>query len=1007
MNATSVWEDRPGGKGVCLLAGALSIIRLVVLLSAVCLATAAAQEPPPASHASQPPTSRAAMQTLPAGVAARVELHGTAMGTAPYVVTLIEQKPGTAVDRDAIRRSIRRLYETRLFETIDVVWEPDGSGQINLIFETTPRYFCGSLSVDGLPKDGPRLNEMINSSTLELGTHYSPQRISQTLERMHRLLEDSGYYQAQVNYQEFPDPALQQMNVKFQVVPGGITHVGRVTLTGDPDVVLDDIEYIADIHPGDKVRKGQIQRTLQRLRKRFQKGRRLTAQVGIAHSYDAANNTVDYTIEVRRGPEVDITAEGTKITRGQLKRSIPIFQEGAVDEDLLNEGRRNLRDFLQTEGFFDAKVNVREERQDGAVKIVYQVDRGAKHRLFGIKVEGNKYFDSQTIRERLSLQPASWTLPHGRFSQAILAVDVLAIKNLYVANGFPNVQVTGNVVDDYEGDPQRLFVDFKIVEGQQMLVQSLTITGNHVFPAELLQRNLYIVPGQPYSEMNVSTDCDTVVNFYFNNGFPRVQFEAAAKPSESDPRRMDVAYKITEGKRIYVEKVVVSGLVHTRPNVVDRRFSIREREPLDQAKMVETQSRLYDLGIFNEVNMAVQNPGGQIDLKNLLYQIQEARRYTFQFGGGIELSTGNQPGSNPQGNTGVSPTVSFNATRIIFRGREESLILKTQVGNLIKRVLVSFDQPHWFDLPKWHFTTTFLYDNTRDVNTFTTERLGGSFQLEHRVSRANRLFYAFSYRQDKVDPSSFPAGFSQDLLNIYAVPVRIGMPSVTFVRDTRDDPVNSTKGIFTTADFGVATGALGSEANFGRVLVQNSTYHRFGNKYVFARSTRIGVESPYNTSSVVPLPEHFFAGGSNSLRGFAVNQAGPRDQFSGFPVGGNAMFVNNLELRAPPARLPLVGPGFSFVVFHDMGNVFDTADHMWSNLWQFVQRNQQGCRSRTAVCDFSYMSQAVGAGVRYHTPIGPLRLDFAYNLNPAYFATTSNVDQVRRFNLFFSIGQTF
>jgi len=1011
MKATSVCDDRPGEKGVSLLARAASPIRLLVFLSAVCLATAAAQDrnTPPPPNANQPPTSQATIQKLPAGFVARVELRGTAMGTAPYVVALIEQKPATAVDRDAIRRSIRRLHETRLFETIDVVWQPAEAGQINLIFETTPRYFCGSLSVDGLPKDGPRLNEMINSASLELGTHYSPERISQTLERMHRLLEEHGYYQAQLTYQEFPVPALQQMNVKFHVVPGSITHVGRVTLAGDSDLALDDIEDFADIRPGDKVQRGQIQRALQRLRKRFQKGRRLTAQVGIAHSYNAANNTLDYTIEVRRGPEVHIMTEGTKLTRGQLKRYVPVFQEGAVDEDLLNEGRRNLRDFFQTEGFFDAKVNVREEREDGAVKVVYQVDRGARHSLFGIRIEGNKYFDSRTIRERLSLQPASWMQPHGRFSQAILAVDVSAIKNLYVANGFPKAEVTANVVDDYESDPRRLFVDFRIVEGQQMLVRSLTIAGNKAFPTELLQRNLYIVPGQPYSEMNVATDRDTLVNFYFNNGFPQVQFEVTAKPSETDPRRIDVAYKITEGERIYVENVVASGLVHTRQSVVDRRFSIRDGEPLDQAKMVETQSRLYDLGIFNEVNMAVQNPGGQIDHKNLLYQIQEARRYTVQFGGGIEFSTGNQPGSNPQGNTGVSPTVSFNVTRINFRGRDESLILRTQVGELIKRVLLSFDQPHWFDLPKWHFTATFLYDNTRDVNTFTAQRLGGSLQLEQRVSRANRLFYAFSYRQDKVDPSSFPAGFSQDLLNIYAVPVRIGMPSVTFVRDTRDDPVDSTKGIFTTADFGVATGALGSEANFGRVLVQNTTYHRFRNKYVFARSTRIGIESPYNTSSVVPLPEHFFAGGSTSLRGFAVNQAGPRDQFSGFPVGGNAMFVNNLELRAPPVRLPLVGPGFSFVVFHDMGNVFDTADHMWSNLWRFSQRNQQGCRNLTSPCDFSYMSQALGGGVRYHTPIGPLRLDFGYNLNPAYFEVQPgpHIEQVRHFNLFFSIGQTF
>jgi outer membrane protein assembly factor BamA len=123
------------------------------------------------------------------------------------------------------------------------------------------------------------------------------------------------------------------------------------------------------------------------------------------------------------------------------------------------------------------------------------------------------------------------------------------------------------------------------------------------------------------------------------------------------------------------------------------------------------------------------------------------------------------------------------------------------------------------------------------------------------------------------------------------------------------------------------------------------------------------------------------------------------------------MFVNNLELRTAPASLPLLGQGFSFVVFHDMGNVFDTADDMWSNLLRFSQRNQQSCRSLTAPCDFSYMSQAVGVGVRYHTPIGPVRLDFGYNLNPAYFAvitgSTPQVDQVRHFNLFFSIGQTF
>jgi outer membrane protein assembly factor BamA len=460
--------------------------------------------------------------------------------------------------------------------------------------------------------------------------------------------------------------------------------------------------------------------------------------------------------------------------------------------------------------------------------------------------------------------------------------------------------------------------------------------------------------------------------------------------------------------------VLVSGLSHTRRSLVSRRFALHDGDPLDQAKMMQTQSRLYDLGIFNEVNMAVQNPTGQVERKNLLYQLQEARRYTFHFGAGIEFATGNQPGGNPQGNTGVSPTGSFNVTRLNLRGRDESLTFQSQVGTLIKRAQVSFDQPHWFDFPSLHFTTSFLYDNTRDVNTFTAERLGGSLQLQQRLSRADRLVYGFSYRRDKVDPSSFPAGFSPDLASIYAAPVRIGMPSITYLRDTRDDPISSTKGAFSTADFGVATGWLGSEATFGRVLAQNSTYHRLGKGYVFARSTRIGIESPYGQSTVVPLPEHFFTGGSSTLRGFALNQAGPRDPISGYPIGGNAMFVNNFELRTPPVALPLVGQAFSLVVFHDAGNVFDTVSHMWSGVVRWSQRDQEECKTLIAACDFNYISQAVGGGVRYLTPVGPLRLDLGYTLNPAFFAvqqagpgSTPHVDQLRRFNLSFSIGQTF
>jgi len=172
---------------------------------------------------------------------------------------------------------------------------------------------------------------------------------------------------------------------------------------------------------------------------------------------------------------------------------------------------------------------------------------------------------------------------------------------------------------------------------------------------------------------------------------------------------------------------------------------------------------------------------------------------------------------------------------------------------------------------------------------------------------------------------------------------------------------------------------------------------------------------------VIPLPELFFSGGGNSHRGFGLNQAGPRDPISGFPLGGSALFLNNLELRFPPTTLPFFQDNISFAIFHDAGNVFTNGDEMVHNLLRWRQNNPELCLQQSTAdqCDYSYISHAIGVGVRYKTPIGPVRFDFGYNLNPPAFPSLQTPDpnnpsvtvflpqHARRFNVFFSIGQTF
>ena len=213
---------------------------------------------------------------------------------------------------------------------------------------------------------------------------------------------------------------------------------------------------------------------------------------------------------------------------------------------------------------------------------------------------------------------------------------------------------------------------------------------------------------------------------------------------------------------------------------------------------------------------------------------------------------------------------------------------------------------------------------------------------------------------------------------------------------------------------------------------------------MFARSTRVGVENRFGntqilqpgqptigTPTLIPLPERFFMGGGNSHRGFGLNQAGPRDPVTGFPLGGSALFLNNFELRLPPPTLPFVQDNMSFAIFHDMGNVFTDGTHMLHSLARWHQ-DKSSCTQpvgsafvtgqNATLCSYNYTSHAIGLGIRYKTPVGPVRFDFGYNLNPTVFPdfepkptsqnpnpaqTFAGTKQASPFNVYFSIGQTF
>jgi len=1025
-----------------------------ILLVIASLAPAARAGSDPSAHVSQEPSSALASISAYAGrIIQSSELPGVRDGD--RLLQMLPLKAGQPLDRDQLRDSIRLLFSTGRFADVQAEVTPSGPG-VRLTFTTSPNFFVGAVDVEGAPGH-PNSNQIGNASKFQLGELYTADKLNRALRNIRQLMQEDGYYRARVTAESTSNVETQQVNVLFHIAAGDPAHIGEVTVTGHSAFSQIQIEDIAAMHRGERVTAARITNSLQRLRKKLQKQQRVLAQVLIAEQkYHPESNSVDYTYLIEPGPVVIIYAQGFHISRGVMKKEIPVYEENAVDDDLLNEGKKNLLDYLESRGRFDATVEIQKATTSDTLRVIYRIDPGPAHKFVLIDIAGNKYFPRKTLRQRLKIQPSGEFFSGGRFSGELLKSDVASLQALYVSNGFRQAKIQTKVDDNYQGVENHLAVHIQIEEGPQTLVGAFRIVGNQKIDAKVFPE-FNTREGQPYSEQNLANDRESILNYYFNHGFSNATLDITTKPTSGQPDHEDVTYNIQEGEQFFVNQVMVGKLDHTRDYVVQREIQVTAGQPLSQQDLLATQSKLYDLGIFRQVDTGVQNPEGSDPQKNVLVQVEEAKRYTFTYGIGLEFETGLPSGtSSPAGSTGVSPRVEFDITRLNVGGRDQTLTFQSHVGRLQQRGLISYEVPRLFNNDRFKVFYTIFYDNSLNVATFTSQRLEGKIDVRQQIgkqqpNRATSITYRFDYR--RVKATNFASDFSPAEFSLFSLPAVVGGPGFTFIRDKRDNPLESTKGQYFTLDTFVASSYFGSQSDYTRALSQESTYYAFGHpnhKFVFARSTTLGLEQVYRGTrvlppgacevtnlttscaqgvTVIPLPEEFFAGGDNSHRGFGLNQAGPRDPDSGFPVGGSALFVNKEELRFPAVSLPYLGEGFGFAIFHDMGNVFTAGHDMLKGVLRWHQPDPSQCLQPGGVpvtpctnyfnnSGYDYTSHVAGVGLRYKTPIGPLSFDFGYNLNPtSYFQGLVNskgsltgdfeTQRLRHFNVFFSIGQPF
>jgi len=1006
---------------------------------------------------------------------AGIRFEGVTFGPHDAIVTDLTQTAGEPLDPQKVRSDLRRLYASGRYRDISVSGETGGNG-LTLIYAGVPRYYVGRVEVNGVVQE--RLASLLEFATkLDPGTPFRESEIPDALAGVRQSLEQNGYFEADVQVATTPDDVNNQVNVTFTIKQGPQARVGNVGLQGkDPGISVPDFRKKGKLDCGwfstianklifrdcqVKVTRDTTSTALMGVRNYYQKHDRLEGTISKqSETYAAPRKQLDYRFQANQGPVVHITIEGTKISNARKKLLVPVYEESAVDRDLVNEGAFNIRDYLQRKGYFDAQDSVRLlGRGTNNVTVDYTVNPGRRHTVRSVRIEGNKYFSDALIQQQLRVKRADLYVRSGTYSTQLVEDDRSSIEALYRSSGFTHVKVTSEVKDTDKtsaGQPMKLAiinVTYTIAEGEQQKFGNVNLSGVGASRQDAIKALLSAETGQPFSLITLSNDRDAVLGYYLAHGFDLAQVEIQQLPDPDNNDRINVTLAVSEGHQVTIDHVLLSGLVHTRPGVVQQQLLVHAEDPLDQSALLQTQRNLYNLALFNEVNTAVQNPTGNAPSKNVLVQLREAKRWDVTYGFGFEAQTGTPtlgPGQKQgqtaaqNGKAGVSPRGSIDISRINFRGTQQSLTLHTTFGLLEKVATLTFNNPQFLGKPSFTAAVSGGYSNVQNITTFQASTLQGDFRVTQKYKKADTVIYDFLYRRVSVNPNSLE--ITPNLIPQLSQPVTVGGPSITYFHDTRDpSPVDAGRGEYYSLQEFVSSSKFGAQTDFNRLDMSYSSYYSFGNKkYIFARNTRVGFENTFGstgsgqtigvvncqgnlfftnaTCNPVPLPERMYAGGATSHRGFGINGAGPRDLTTGYPVGGSAVVVNSLELRMPPPTLPLVGNSISFVLFHDMGNVFRYSSDMFTSIKHFRQPDQQTCYNlpakgtpdETGTCNFNNYQHAAGLGLRYKTPVGPIRLDFSWNLNPTvypviydYTTTPPHVGKAGHFNFFFSIGQAF
>jgi outer membrane protein insertion porin family len=832
-------------------------------------------------------------------------------------------RPGLPLDPEAVRRTVELLHATGQFEDVRVEIERAGDdGRLTVVVRPCPAPLLMDARVEGDHVLSARTLRRI--TRLRQGQPLWASRREQAGREAALALVERGYLEAlvEVETERVPGGAI----AVFRVRSGPRVRVGSVSFSGAGTVPGLSLNDLVRPRRGGIYRRDQATKAAEAMRRRLARADHWQATVTVREKYNPGPALMNIVFEVAPGPGMDIEFRGARIPRGLRGGLRDLLREGGTRRDVLEAGADRIESHLRHLGHREATVRALTQPRPPPAReesVVFAIEPGPRAKVASVALEGA----DQALLADLDTRP-------GRpIEDSVLGQDVRTLTGRLEERGHFEATVEADAPEGGGALP----VVFLARPGPQATVVDFVLDGPPLPPAreDEAPQELAVRTGLPYRVRDVASSREALLTTWRRRGFLEVGVEPEVELSE-DRTEARVRLVVEPGPRTIVESVVLAGLTQTREVTVAREIDLRPGEPFSFERVLESQRRLLSLGIFERVTISELDPDRK-QQRDVLVSVQEAPRTTVSWGigyseqdllrGSVELTRRNL--------NGLGRTASV-FVRGSFRG---------------SRFLLNVREPWLFGRDLDSFVTAFWEEEDR--TSFDYNRKGGVLQVGQTLDSRTTLIYRYLYQ----DTSVFNIEVLPEEIDRQFRTYTVSGPAFSVVWDTRDDPLEPRRGAFFGSDLGLSVDALGG-ASYMRGFFQAANVRRLRSDLAFVLSARLGLAATYGAGSppLLPLPERFFAGGAYGPRGWPVDEVGPKiitPEGEVFPTGGNALLLGGAELRYDLTR------SFQLATFLDVGNVY------------------------LEVRDLSIpdLRKSVGLGVRYLTPIGPIRLDYGHKIH--------------------------